>query len=230
MPTWTLTPVGDATLVLDLEPVIDPVINTRALVIADGLRAGAHPGVRDVVESYCSVTVHFDPLRTDVESVTATLEALASTDMSDGSEVRTGRVVTIPVCYGGELGPDLDDVARFAGCPPSEVVAIHTSVAYRVYMLGFQPGFPYLGSVDPRIAMPRRETPRVRVPAGSVGIASKQTGLYPCEAPGGWRLIGRSPVRMFDLERTVPYLVRAGDVVRFEAIDLTTYTGMAKAE
>ena len=226
MPAWTLTPVGDAAVVLDFEPIIDPVVNARALGIADSLRDAALPGVRDVVESYCSVTVHFDPLRTDVGSVTATLETLAS---SLPSGVRTGREVTVPVCYGGELGPDLDDVARFAGCLASEVVAIHTSVTYRVYMLGFQPGFPYLGSVDPRIGMPRRETVRMRVPAGSVGIAAGQTGVYPCEAPGGWRLIGRTAVHMFDLDRPSPYLVRAGDAVRFEAIDVTTYNGMVTA-
>ena len=224
MATWTLTSVGDATLLLELEQVIDPVINTRAVTIADGLRQAAHPGVRDVVESYCAVTVHFDPLRTDLASVAAALEALASIDVPG---VRSGRDVTIPVCYGLDFGPDLEAVARFASCPASEVAAIHTSSAYRVYMLGFQPGFPYMGSVDPRIAMPRRETPRLRVPAGSVGIAARQTGLYPCEAPGGWRLIGRTPMRVFDLGREDPYLVRVGDVVRFTSIDEATYTRMA---
>ena len=119
------------------------------------------------------------------------------------------------VCCGGSLGPDLAEVAAFAGCSPDEVVALHGSRTYRVYLVGFVPGFPYMGTVDPRIAMPRRATPRVKVPAGSVGIAGEQTGIYPTETPGGWRLIGRTPIRLFDAGREPACLFEAGARVRF---------------
>ena len=119
------------------------------------------------------------------------------------------------VCCGGSLGPDLAEVAAFAGCSQDEVVALHGSRTYRVYLVGFVPGFPYMGTVDPRIAMPRRATPRVKVPAGSVGIAGEQTGIYPTETPGGWRLIGRTPIRLFDAGREPPCLFEAGARVRF---------------
>jgi inhibitor of KinA len=160
--------------------------------------------------------VHFDPLRTDVEAVIRDLEAAAerAAPLED-----TARELTIPVCYGGAHGPDLEAVARFARCPAAAVIATHASCIYRVYMLGFVPGFAYMGSVDERIAMPRRDTPRLRVPMGSVGIAGRQTGIYPLEAPGGWRLIGRTPLRTFDAGRAAPFLFRAGDHVRFEPVD-----------
>ena len=129
-----------------------------------------------------------------------------------------GRKIVVPVVYGGEYGPDLGSVARYHGLLEEQVVKLHSEREYRVYMIGFVAGFPYLGEVPDEIATPRLGTPRLKVPAGSVGIAEKQTGVYPCEAPGGWRIIGRTPLKLFDSVRQPPALLESGDVVRFEAI------------
>ena len=220
MNDWRLLRVGDASVVVEFERKIDPAVNARALAVGAAIRAARHPGVLDVVESYCSVTVAFDPLRTAVEPLIANLEAAAGCEPVAGAEAHE---VTLPVCYGGGHGPDLGAVAAFAGCSEAQVVALHAGAAYRVYMLGFLPGFAYMGSVDSRIAAPRRSRPRLRVPAGAVGIAGFQTGVYPLEAPGGWNLIGRCPVRTFDLEARRPFLLQPGCTVRFAAITDAEY-------
>ncbi len=211
----TLRPAGDAAWFIELEDRLDEAVNDRAIAIGRAVCAAGLPGVRDVVTGYRSVAVHVDPLRAD-----ATLEeALAR--LASEVTVATGQdaaIVRVPVCYGGELGPDLPEVAAFAGCSEDEVIALHCGRTYRVYMVGFVPGFPYMGTVDPRIAMPRRESPRVRVPALSVGIAGGQTGIYPTSTPGGWRLIGRAAVRPFDAARTPPCLFEPGTRVRFVPI------------
>ena len=217
---WTVRRLGDSSLMVELEQAIDPVINARALAIGALVRRAAHEGVCDVVEGYCSVTVAFDPLRADVSRLSTALGEAAS---QERGVVVEGRAITLPVCYGGSFGPDLGTVASFAGCTEEEVVALHSGSTYRVYMLGFLPGFAYMGSVAKRIAAPRREHPRVGVPAGSVGIAGPQTGVYPLEAPGGWQLIGRCPVTIFSPERPDRFLLHAGDIVRFEAIGAAEY-------
>ena len=224
MTGWTLRHHGDSDLALELGSVIDPLVNARALAIGERVRRAEHPGVRDVVEGYSSVTVTYDPLRTDVRRLSALFVSAA--EQERGAE-GSGREVMLPVCYGGTYGPDLGEVANRAGCTEDEVVAIHSEATYRVYMLGFLPGFAYLGSVSDRIVSPRRVTPRLRVPAGSVGIAGRQTGVYPLEAPGGWQLVGRCPVKVFDPGRADPFLLRAGDSVRFEAVSGKEYTRMA---
>lgn len=203
---------GDSLVLVEFESTIAPDVNRRAVALAAAI-AGAHvPGVRDVVPAYASVGVHVDPLRFDH----ATLEAVISHAWDTAAEAEpAARTVEIPVCYGGAFGPDLSEVAAFAGCSDDEVIARHAAGRYRVYMLGFLPGFAYLGGVEGSIAMPRRSAPRTVVPAGSVGIAGRQTGVYPCESPGGWRLIGRTPIALFDLARPAPALLAPGDVVRF---------------
>lgn len=203
---------GDALALVEFEASISPAINARAVALAEAVRAARVPGVRDVVPAYASVGVHVDPLRVDGAALES---AIARAWEAPEPATTGGRAVEIPVCYGGRFGPDLDEVAAFAGCAPDDVVARHAAGRYRVYMLGFLPGFAYLGGVDATIAMPRRPSPRTVVPAGSVGIAGGQTGVYPCESPGGWRLIGRTPLRMFDADRAAPALLAPGDVVRF---------------
>ncbi len=203
---------GDALLLVEFEPAITPEVNRRVVALGAAIAAARVAGVRDVVPSYASVGVHVDPLRFDH----AALEAVISHAWDAAAQEATRqREVEIPVCYGGAFGPDLADVARFAACSEDEVVARHAAGHYRVYMLGFLPGFAYLGGVASTIAMPRRPSPRTSVPAGSVGIAGSQTGVYPCESPGGWRLIGRTPLSMFDLSRPAPALLAPGDSVRF---------------
>jgi inhibitor of KinA len=204
---------GDSLLLVELDARMAPEVNARAVALAAALRTARLPGVRDVVPSYASVGVHVDPLRLDVAALErAVAEAW---DVGPVDAVAAGRIVEIPVCYGGEYGPDLDEVAGYARCSADDVVRRHCESVYRVYMLGFLPGFAYLGAVDETIAMPRRPTPRPAVPAGSVGIAGRQTGVYPSDSPGGWRLVGRTPWRMFDAGRARPALLDAGDRVRF---------------
>ena len=220
MSDWRLVRVGDASIVVEFAQEIDPAINARALAVGDAVRAARHPGVLDVVEGYCSVTVAFDPLRTAIEPLVAAIEEAAEHEPANGAPAVE---VELPVCYGGSHGPDLDAVAAFAGCSPAEAAALHHGATYRVYMLGFLPGFAYMGSVDPRIAAPRRSRPRLRVPAGSVGIARFQTGVYPVEAPGGWHLIGRCPLRTFDPGASNPFLLQPGCAVRFVPITEAEY-------
>ena len=202
---------GDSALVLELEPRIDAAVNARAIAIADAVRRVAVPGVRDVVSTYRSVAVFFDAVQTRIEAVTAALDGAAG----ERGGLSPARTVEVPVAYGGEAGPDLRDVAAQTGLSEAEVIRRHSDVTYRVFMLGFVPGFAYLGVVDESIAVPRRSSPRVRVPGGSVAIAGRQTGIYPQETPGGWQLIGRTRVRPFDASRTPAFLVAAGDQVRF---------------
>lgn len=213
---------GDSLVLVELDPRIAPEVNARAVALAAALRAARLAGVRDVVPSYASVGVHVDPLSLDVGALErAVAEAW---DLGPIAAAETGPIVEIPVCYGGEYGPDLAEVAAFAGCGADEVVRWHSETVYRVYMLGFLPGFAYLGAVDETIAMPRRPTPRPMVPAGSVGIAGRQTGVYPTESPGGWHLVGRTPWRMFDATRSRPSLLDAGDRVRFVPVAAGQWT------
>ena len=215
-----IVPAGDSAIVVEFEERIDPAINARAIALADAIQASGIAGLRDVVPTFRSVAVYFDPLRVDYDALVAIVERGAE---PSGGDLRPDQVVRIPVCYGGELGPDLPEVAEFAHTTDDEVVRIHTAGRYRVFMLGFVAGFAYLGTVDERIAMPRHSTPRVRVPTGSVGIAGVQTGIYPAETPGGWRVIGRTPVKPFDADRPEPFLMKAGDRVEFYAIDRAEY-------
>ena len=201
-------------LLVELEPVIDPVINERAILLASRIRARHARGVRDIAPGYSTLGIHYDPLQTDLAALEQAIEqefaALASLDT-----IADRAVIEIPVNYGGEYAPDLDAVATFAGCSVDEVIRRHSGRTYRVYMLGFIPGFAYMGRVDPSIAAPRHRVPRERVPAGSVGIAGLQTGVYPVESPGGWQLIGHTTTMMFDANRVRPSLLSAGDLVRF---------------
>lgn len=217
MSAFRIVSAGDSAVIVEFEDRIDPAVNARAIAVADGIQAAGLAGVRDVVPTFRSVAIYFDPLHTDGDVLMARVEAEAASSSHDVGASRTP--VRIPVCYGGDLGPDLGAVAEFSQLDEATVVALHTERSYRVFMLGFVPGFAYLGTVDDRIAMPRRATPRVRVPPGSVGIAGVQTGIYPLETPGGWQLVGRTPLKAFDPDRAEPFLLKAGDSVEFYAID-----------
>ena len=208
----------DAALVVEFDEVIDPVVNARVVALAGRPRERAAAGVIDVVATFRAVTLYIDPLVADVDALSALVQELAALP-DDAPGQAEAAIVDIPVCYGGSFGPDLDDVARATGLDTADVIAAHTSREYRVFMLGFLPGFAYLGSVDPRIAVPRHTTPRLHVPAGSVGLAGEQTGVYPSESPGGWSLIGRTPMRMVDVLRSQPALLQPGDRVRFHAVN-----------
>ena len=202
---------GDSAILLELEPVIDPDVNARAIAIATALRDRALSGVRDVIPTYRSVAVHFDPLTCDIDSLRNALRQAAASPPVAAS----GSLIEVPVAYGGDNGPDLDEVAAFAKLPAQAVIDRHCGTEYRVFMLGFLPGFAYMGTVDGSIAAPRKATPRMRIPEGSVGIAGRQTGVYPRPSPGGWQLIGRTWLDVFDPTREPASLFRAGDRVRF---------------
>ena len=218
---FRIVPAGDAALVVELPARIDPAISERAVAVADAVRRRCGALVRDVVVGYCTVTVYFDPMHVDPDRLED--EVTRAARASAGPRLAAGAIVDVPVCYGGEEGPDLGGVAASAGVTEDEVVAIHSAATYRVYVVGFVPGFPYMARVDPRLALPRRATPRTHVPAGSVAIAAGQTGIYPSETPGGWHLIGRTPLKPYDSTRPEPFAFRPGDHVRFHAIDRDTF-------
>ena len=205
---------GDSALLLEWEEAIDPRVNARAVAVATAMRSQSLPGVRDVVPTFRSVTVFFDPLIAETQVVRGALADVSQSPL----QVVEGKTIEVPVTYGGETGPDLTTVADWAGVSAANVAERHAGRDYRVFMLGFLPGFAYLGSVDAQIASPRRQSPRIRVPAGSVGIAGQQTGIYPRESAGGWQIIGRSELKVFDPSQVPAALFSPGDRVRFKAV------------
>lgn len=217
MSDFRIVAAGDAAWLVEWPSRIDPAVSARAVALAQAVRRAHHAIVRDVVVGYCSVTVYFDPLGPDGEELAAHLHELAL--HVDDRPIPEGKLVDVDVCYGGEFGPDLPEVAASIGMTEQEVVALHATPTYRVYVVGFVPGYPYMASVDARLAIPRRAIPRTRVPAGSVAIAAGQTGIYPMETPGGWHLIGRTRAKPYDDTRAEPFLFAPGDRVRFHPID-----------
>jgi KipI family sensor histidine kinase inhibitor len=207
---------GDAALVIELPPRLDIETSARVVAMAEAVRRQFGPVVRDAVVGYHTLTVYFDPVAIDGRWLEGELSAIAqeAVPLPDAA----GAAIEVPVCYGGDLGPDLAGVAAQLGCSEADVIALHTSREYRVFVVGFVPGFAYMGPVDERLALPRRSNPRTRVPAGSVAIAAGQTGIYPIETPGGWHLLGRTYVRPFDATRSQPVLFGPGDRVTFRAI------------
>ena len=221
---FRLEPMGDRCLIVAFESRIDPAINARVHAIADYLLGHPIDGVIDVVPAFATVAIHYRPeaLAEDASPQSPYRRLCAAIEtvlLDDSIPARgAGRVVEIPVSYGGDFGPDLDEVAAACGFAPAEVIALHAASPHRVYMLGFAPGFPYLGGLDPRLQVPRRATPRTKVPAGSVAIARDQSAIYSLETPGGWNVIGRTPVRLFTPDADPPCLLSAGDDVRFVPI------------
>ncbi|MBI4305474.1 MAG: 5-oxoprolinase subunit PxpB [Chloroflexi bacterium] len=212
-------PVGESALVIELADRIDLEVNQRIYDLAAAVEREGVPGVQELVPTYRSLLVRYDPLRAKFPDLARVLDELAQGAPSSRSAREQSRqTFEIPVVYGGEEGPDLATVAGHAGMTEDQVIAAHVGSIYRVYMLGFAPGFPYLGGLDPRIACPRLKTPRTRVPAGSVGIAENQTGVYPLSTPGGWQIIGRTPAPVFLPSREPPVAILPGSYVRFARI------------
>lgn len=220
-------PCGDRAVTVEWGSTIDEHINRQVHAFARKVEELFHPAITEVVPTYRSATVHYRPEVFSYEELNQLLAPLAQGSAEEAEELP---VVKIPVCYGGEYGPDLEEVAQHCSLTPEEVIARHTAPTYRIYMLGFTPGFPYLGGMDPSIAAPRRKEPRIHIPAGSVGIAGEQTGVYPIVSPGGWQLIGRTPLRLFDPQREQPILLSAGAGIRFVPIDEETFRKMEEKE
>lgn len=213
-------PCGDSAVTVEFGSTIDDALNAAVHAFAGAVEGLPLPAIREVVPTYRSATVHYDPAAIAYQDLLDLLRPLAR----DAGACRAeGPVVEIPVLYGGAWGPDLQEVADHCGLPPQQVIQLHSAPDYRIYMLGFTPGFPYLGGMDARLATPRRREPRVRIPAGSVGIAGAQTGVYPIQSPGGWQLIGRTPLRLFDPALDPPILLAAGQRIRFVPIDQAAY-------
>jgi len=226
-----LQPLGDRAVVITLGSTIDEATHRRVRAVCARLDVHSPRGMIEYVPAFASVTVHYNPVRLAVDDCGNStrlykrlVEALELTlSHLEDEPLAPARTIDIPVCYGGELGPDLEEVARVHGLTPDEVVRIHASGDYLVYMVGFTAGFPYLGGLSDRIATPRRLTPRERVPASTVAIGGKQTGVYPIELPGGWHLIGRTPLKLFSTDHDPPTLLTTGDRVRFHAISVDDY-------
>ena len=221
------SPLGDHAVMITLGDTIDePTHPAGAHAVTAALDANRPPAVVDLVAAFASVAVHYDPAQVAPnpanpgDSPYHAMVRILERALSDSRDrpLPPPRVVEIPVCYGGDFGPDLEEVAARHGLRPDQVVEIHASGDYLVYMVGFMPGFAYLGGLPERIETPRRASPRRAVPAGTVGIGGEQTGVYPLESPGGWNLIGRTPLKVFDIIRAEPILMATGDRVRFRAI------------
>lgn len=222
-------PLGDRALLLEVGSHAGPETVSKVRALADYLARLRLPGVLDLVPALCSIGIHYDPEQwRDESAIRSPYERLVAhiqTALPDPATLALseGCVREIPVCYEADFAADLTVLARTLGLSPSQVVEMHSAVEYSVYMIGFAPGFAYLGPLDERLVLPRRKTPRTQVPAGSVAIANQYTGIYPSELPGGWHLIGRTPLRLFDPARTQPSLLKAGDRVRFSPIDAVKF-------
>ena len=211
---------GDTALVVEFGDTIDRDINDRVLALADRIEQAAIPGVVEQVPTFRSLMVHYDP---EVLLFAELAERVRGFLSGLSAKAHVDRLWVLPTCYGGDLGPDLEEVAAATGMSPEDVIRIHSAETYHVYVVGFLPGWPYMGDLPARLALPRREIPRVKVPMGAVCIAQRMTGIYPIESPGGWHLLGRTPVRMFDKRRSKPVLLTPGDSVRYEPVTRAEY-------
>lgn len=218
--------LADDAWLIHLGTTADAATNTHVHALAARIRAAAPSWLRDLVPAYTSLGVFFDS-SIDADSAREWLHAQCLFDI-ETTTAPPSRIVEIPVCYGGAHGEDLDAAATELGIAATELIARHVAALYTVAMIGFAPGFPYLSGLDPTLALPRFATPRTRVPAGSVAIGGAQTGIYPRESPGGWRLLGRTPLRLFDAQRDPPSLLAPGDRVRFVAIDADAFARMER--
>lgn len=221
-----MMPEGDCAVRVQFGEAIDEGVNAKVHAFCRAVEKAAIPGVVEWVPAYCVATVYYSPGATSFEQLRDSLAALAAVDEIPSAV----SVIEVPVVYGGDFGPDLADLANRAGLSEEEAIALHSHATYRCYMVGFMPGFPYLGEVPAPIRTPRLATPRVRVPAGSVAIAEAQTGIYPRESPGGWNLIGRTPLSLFNPDCNPPALIAPGDFVRFFPVDLDEYESLLEAE
>lgn len=219
-------PCGDTALVVQFGERIDPRLSDAVLALDAALAEAAVDGVVEAVPTFRSLMIHYDPLRTSAAELRRAIEPLIG---RTGAVQRPSRTWRLPVCYEPEFAPDLEAVAERTDRAPQDVVALHSGTTYHVYMIGFLPGYPYMGDLPAELVLPRLENPRVRVPAGSVAIATTLTAIYPVQSPGGWHLIGATPIRLFDPAREPAALIAAGDRVAFEPIDRARYEDIRRA-
>ena len=223
-------PSGDTALVVEFGERIDRGLSAAVIGLAERIRVADLGGVTETVPSFRSLLVHYDPLATSAERLTGQISGLIASQIGGETAAQASRRLwRIPACHDPEFAPDLAEVAATAGLTPDEAIALHGATRYHVYMIGFLPGFPYLGDLPEALRLPRRENPRVKVPAGSLAIAAAMTAVYTYESPGGWHLIGRTPVPLFDLRAEPPARLRPGDAVLFEPIPKIEFESIARA-
>jgi KipI family sensor histidine kinase inhibitor len=226
VPTPKILPCGDSAVTIEFGDRIDPDINGMVLALDDIIRARAPAGLLETVPTYRSLTVQFDPVETDYEA----LIRLVNEETKDlAPRKAVGRRWRVPVVYGGEFGSDLEEVAETHGMTPAQVIEIHSSAIYRIYMIGFLPGFTYLGGLDKRIATSRRVQPRAKIPSGTIMIGGEQAGIAPMDMPSGWHNLGLTPVRPYAPERDPVFLFAAGDEIVFEPVDASRWDALQKA-
>ncbi len=222
--SFQIFPLGDAAIVVKFGDSIDLELHQRVRALEKHLEEHSLEGMMERVPAYATVTIYYDPAQRSFHDIEQELRKILVV-LADAPEPDP-RIVEVPVSYGGEFGPDLEFVARHNSLTTDEVIQIHSATDYLVYMIGFAPGFPYLGGMSQRIAAPRRDSPRLKIPVGSVGIAGTQTGVYPIETPGGWQLIGRTPIELFRPQENPPTRLRAGDIVRFRPITVEEFASL----
>lgn len=225
---YTFSPLGEGAIVIEAGTEINENTQKKIRTIAALLEAEPPAWMVEFIPAFTTVAVFYNPATVLYETAKSDLEALLP--HIEEAAASPSRTIEIPVCYGGEFGPDLEFVAQHNGLTPEQVIDIHTSGTYSVSMIGFAPGFPFISGMSEKIAAPRRETPRLRIPERTVGIAGKQTGVYPIETPGGWQLIGRTPIRLFRPEQEIPSLLRAGDKIVFRRISEKEYDAWKEEE
>ncbi|MBP3230844.1 MAG: 5-oxoprolinase subunit PxpB [Anaerovibrio sp.] len=218
--------VGDCGVSVEFGQEINLDINHRVTALKMLLKEKGIPGIVETIPTYCSLLIEYDPMVIQYDELVNNLKVLVN-QLRD-IRLPEKRVVEIPVAYGGEYGPDLKEVAETHGISEEEVIRLHTEPEYPIYMLGFVAGFPYLGGMNKAIATPRKKTPRLKIESGSVGIAGEQTGIYSVESPGGWQIIGRTPIKLYDPERERPVLLEAGQYIKFKAITGEEFKAMIK--
>jgi inhibitor of KinA len=224
--SYSIFPLGDSATTLELGHHIDEEVNRRILALEIWLRERPFPGLKDIIVAYSSVTVFYDPAEMsrngwpdEIHKHIRILleEAWAATEGELPPFQEERELIRIPVCYGGAFGPDLEGLSATLKISQEGIIDLHSTFIYRVYMIGFLPGFPYLGRIDPRLEAGRKSRP-VPVAAGGVGIAGNQTGIYPVNSPGGWQIIGRTPLKLFDPEKELPVRLNIGDHVQFYGV------------
>ncbi len=219
---------GETGLVVEFGNEISPDINNKIKQLVDFFDCRNDIGIIEILPTYRSLLISYNPLEISFGNLKEIIELAFKNSETNESKSFSREIVEIPVLYGGELGPDLDFVANYNQLSSEEVVKIHSSEEYLIYMIGFTPGFPYVGGMSEKIATPRLQTPRTKIPAGSVGIAANQTGIYPVESPGGWQLIGRTPLQLFDYRKENPFLLDAGHYLSFKPIDQSEFNKISE--
>ncbi len=219
---------GDQGLLVDYGEGVDPAVNAKVRTMALTMKNNLPAGIKEIIPTYRSLLVVYDPGQTNPYILEHFMDELE--EGAEKESIPDSTVVKIPVCYGGDYGPDIETVASVNGITVKDVISIHSEPEYLIYMVGFTPGFPFLGGLSEKLTTPRLKTPRLKVPKGSVGIANNQTGVYPVESPGGWQLIGQTPLNLFDPSRSNPFLYQAGDKIKFQPITNHEFRDVLKKE